>query len=578
MTMWRGETRSRAVFWSVSLLLLAGIAVQAFATLTWGNDDAYISYRFARNAAEGHGLVFNPGERVEGYTNLLYVLCVIPAFWLGLDGQVYFFSLFLNAVFIIAALAVFWREARRSLPGAWATAVCFLFALCPFVWQACADGLETPLVVLVQVSIWALVRRLEEGGGKRAYWGLALCVAVSMLTRADGFIAPGVAVVYLILKGRWRNALWLGGWSALVLGAYIAFRLQYYGYPLPNTYYAKVSGELSQRMAYGWNQLRDAGLHGFAPYLAAFGVTTVLLMWKAAKHLRPLWRILAWTGEQAVLFLYRQRHHIGSLLEMAEAACSTVRRLLRHLRSPGPRTEVSRALFSYEVFAAWCWLAYWHYIGGDFMGIRFLLFLFPLGAFHLAVRLSSHIRKTAWIALVLAPVVLWQWVPLATDNHFRYGFQKYDAWKETGEFLAREYPGKTVAVDAAGKMPYFSGLYAMDMLGLNDVHIAHKEIRNYRYSGHNKWDADYILERHPDLIAGFVQYDLNLQYDLTEERYAGHGYRMAWLVDLRRADPGRVDVRGMPREALKEYINQEFLKKGHFLMGVLERQEQTHAN
>jgi hypothetical protein len=45
-----------------------------------GSDDAYISYRYARNLSRGLGLVFNPGEKVEGYSNLLYVLLVSPAF------------------------------------------------------------------------------------------------------------------------------------------------------------------------------------------------------------------------------------------------------------------------------------------------------------------------------------------------------------------------------------------------------------------------------------------------------------------------------------------------------------------
>ena len=48
-------------------------------------DDAMISMRYARNLAEGHGLVFNPGERVEGYTNFLWVLLAAVAIKLGLD-------------------------------------------------------------------------------------------------------------------------------------------------------------------------------------------------------------------------------------------------------------------------------------------------------------------------------------------------------------------------------------------------------------------------------------------------------------------------------------------------------------
>ena len=50
----------------------------------WLTDDAFISFRYARNLLEGHGLVFNPGERVEGYTNFLWVL-ELAALW-GLFG------------------------------------------------------------------------------------------------------------------------------------------------------------------------------------------------------------------------------------------------------------------------------------------------------------------------------------------------------------------------------------------------------------------------------------------------------------------------------------------------------------
>ncbi|MCY3959730.1 MAG: hypothetical protein OXG65_15775, partial [Chloroflexi bacterium] len=45
------------------------------ASVTWFiSDDAFISFRYVRNLLEGHGLVFNPGEYVEGYTNFLWVL------------------------------------------------------------------------------------------------------------------------------------------------------------------------------------------------------------------------------------------------------------------------------------------------------------------------------------------------------------------------------------------------------------------------------------------------------------------------------------------------------------------------
>src|SRR5208282_4503087 len=74
---------------------------------SWGDDDAYISYRYARNLAEGKGLVFNPGEHVEAYSNFLYVLLTAPAFWVTNNDGIYFYSIALNLVFAAAAFLFF---------------------------------------------------------------------------------------------------------------------------------------------------------------------------------------------------------------------------------------------------------------------------------------------------------------------------------------------------------------------------------------------------------------------------------------------------------------------------------------
>jgi hypothetical protein len=64
------------------LQILAGVSFpEHLSSSEWGLDNAYISYRYAENLVRGEGLVFNHGERVEGYSNFLYVLAVAPAFW-----------------------------------------------------------------------------------------------------------------------------------------------------------------------------------------------------------------------------------------------------------------------------------------------------------------------------------------------------------------------------------------------------------------------------------------------------------------------------------------------------------------
>jgi arabinofuranosyltransferase len=65
------------------LLLALGLFIAESSQLRPQIDDAFISYRYARNLVEGHGLVFNIGEYVEGYTNLLWTLLVAAAMSLG---------------------------------------------------------------------------------------------------------------------------------------------------------------------------------------------------------------------------------------------------------------------------------------------------------------------------------------------------------------------------------------------------------------------------------------------------------------------------------------------------------------
>src|SRR5262249_53479206 len=72
---------------ALAAALLAALALLVAHSLYYWflTDDAYISFRYARNLADGYGLVFNPGfERVEGYSNLLWVLLLAGAHACGL--------------------------------------------------------------------------------------------------------------------------------------------------------------------------------------------------------------------------------------------------------------------------------------------------------------------------------------------------------------------------------------------------------------------------------------------------------------------------------------------------------------
>ena len=227
------------------LLALAAVLAGGAAAVAraWIADDAYISFRYARNLVEGLGLVFNPAERVEGYTNFLWTLWI--ALGLGAGADAASFATW-SGVASYAALLVL--LARRSVAqGAGQRAVPPVAALgcaaTPCLWDFATGGLETALFCLL--SMLGLLRvRAAAGRGLMACVGAGLLLGLCVLTRPDGAVFVLPAVAYLAgLGGRvgsgWRSALALLGGVALPVLPHLAFRLSYYGELVPNTFYAK---------------------------------------------------------------------------------------------------------------------------------------------------------------------------------------------------------------------------------------------------------------------------------------------------------------------------------------------------
>jgi arabinofuranosyltransferase len=483
-----------------------------------GSDDAFISFRYARNLVAGHGLVFNPGERVEGYTNLLYVLLMAPAAWLASPDRLLPIAIALNLIFAATAVLQLFAFTRERQGGPQAGMAALALALCPSLWVAVASGLETPLVLALQVAIWVTVERAAEGReGRRHAVALAVLAVLSCLVRADGFIAPALASVYLAVRGRLRGALLMGGTTAATFAALAAWRLSYYGFPLPNTYYAKVAGSLPERI--------EAAL----PLLSRVIFTTGMLLPAVALMLGVL---------------------------------ALARRVSRE------REPLSSAL-SFPVLFAPAWAGYWIYVGGDVFYERFLLILFPMGTYVLLDLLRTVRRPMAVAAVVI--VVLLQLVQTENDPRFRYQPERYDRWVLLGRHLASHHPDATLAVDAAGKVPYFSGLPAIDMLGLTDAHIAHVEPPPGRelIIGHSKQDNAYVLGRRPGLIATWIETDLDMKWGLMRPVYEGAGYRLRYLLNTEQGalEPNLLDVSGWPDEEITSRISRGY---GY---GVLERRD-----
>ena len=218
------------------------------------SDDAMISMRYARNLVGGHGLVWNVGERVEGYTNFGWtVLLAIPHLLHLPDGVTGLFVLAMSLV-IAAATLPFLARLVLALGGTHVAVVgtlaAFIVSRAIFVWST--SGLETGLLALLVVI--AAVRVIDESRANDPRMTTALVMIAIAIVRADGLVLSVLLLgCGLVLHDDRRRWLRFCAAALVIPLAYHLARFGYYHELLPNTARLKVthwSGRLQAGVDY----------------------------------------------------------------------------------------------------------------------------------------------------------------------------------------------------------------------------------------------------------------------------------------------------------------------------------------
>ncbi|MBI4703492.1 MAG: hypothetical protein HY744_20470 [Deltaproteobacteria bacterium] len=269
----------------LGLLLPAAIALgHMWRVRAYTVDDAFISFRYARNLARGLGLVYNPGERVEGYTNFLWTLLLSGGIKLGLDPEP--LAKELGAIAAIGAMALTYALAARLRPlGAVPCVATWLLASTGAFAGYAVFGMEAPLFTCLVLGGTLLFHREEDRGARFPWSGLVF--ALAGLTRPEAPLYLGVLMLalgglrLLFVPRRMfeprnvlRAALFLGP-----LGAHLCWRRWYYGAWLPNTFVAK-TGDLDQQIRGGWQYLSDYLTHAGPVLYLALGGLAAGLVWR----------------------------------------------------------------------------------------------------------------------------------------------------------------------------------------------------------------------------------------------------------------------------------------------------------
>ncbi len=463
----RSEIYSKVVFF----LLICLCAVCAW-SLRFLQDDAFISFRYASNLVGGHGLVFNPGEWVEGYSNFLWTLILAAVMWCGAEPE--FAAQVLGIVFYVAHLLVLARFGLElSLSRISILCVVAIVGLNYSFAAYATGGLETSLhAFLITCVARHCVRFLNPKKDKEEDRNLLLIgvfSSLALLARMDSavFLFPLVGSVALRVAQR---PLWLRKISMLVilpiasLVIWSLWRHWVYGEWLPNTFYVKLASHTS------W--VRGISFLGlfFSSYLLYLPVILLLGF---------------------CLLRYRNLHSPSLLGSVA-------------------------MLFGALIL----WLGYVVYAGGDFMEFRILVPSIPLMAlllFLVAEWLTfSQVLKIA-LTLSVAIGSLHHASTFAererSENVLSIALlssqvaDEESGWRSVGIDLGQLFAGQSspiIAVTAAGALPYYSGLEAIDMFGLTDAWVARHGTVIGSTPGHQRFvSMDYLTERRVQLVIPF---------------------------------------------------------------------------
>lgn len=222
------------------LLLLSALLV---AGASWTCDDAFITYRVVDNALSGHGLRWNADERVQAFTHPLWLLLLVAGTYVS--HNVVAASTALGVLFSVTTLGTIIRGHARTVAQA------LLAVLLFFASKACLDyttsGLEN---ALSHACLALLLRELlrtdgrAPGAARAAGWSALLA-----LNRLDLSLLAAPALLWLWLsswrreprrlKSAWRATGAMAAGMAPLL-AWLIFSVVYYGFPFPNTAYAKL--------------------------------------------------------------------------------------------------------------------------------------------------------------------------------------------------------------------------------------------------------------------------------------------------------------------------------------------------
>ncbi len=562
----RDSVRELAIRLVLSFVVVSALALYAywlFDRPAVGIDDANIFFVYAKNLSQGHGLVFNVGgERVEGFTSLVWVLVISFLYTMTTDFEAVLLAV--NIILVTIALtmmsdsvdsAALPTRRPRTLPSVLSLTGVAMVVMSPsfIIWTTISLMDEGVWCFLVVAATVLLLKLADDPSYSPA---LSAVVALMLLTRPEAMlwclICVGLAWIVLRLE---RNQGRQTGNPAgpaitygVVLAALTGFRLIYFGVPLPNTYYAKVSPLLTYNIRQGLDYLVRYIESGVLVQLGLVATVVALVI-----------------AVRGALRFSEGDEKVGSTgrLQLALVAIMTA-------------TSLATPVL----------------VGGDhFVGFRFLQPAYPLFVLTLCMvaraidtrELARRVSPVASVTVAVIVLVLLHsgqrvsWSNAVRTLPILHEFKIAESGRVIGGLMTRVFSEldtlPSVGLVTVGGITYAYSGPVVDLMGLNSPVIGRSPGNRIGLKGHTAFNSDAFFEIAPDLVwdeawASRCCEDINACYSandfswldemlhglLHDNRFAAqYSYAQVGLRD----DPRGLCVRGFYRHDLLERVRGE---------------------
>lgn len=449
-------------------------------------DDPFITFRYGKNLALGHGLVWNPGEApVEGYTSTLWVL--LGALSVKLNIFPILTAKLLGVLSAVTGLGVIIFGLKKHLPSLIDRAsIALLFASSFEIVFYSVSAMENIVFMLITLLLYPLLSRDQEQKSLFAPVLAAFAAGTGCWIRPEAHALAVLLAGYFFLEERSKPLLkqkrfWVFTLlTALIVVPLDLWRIFYYGDFFPNTYYAKHTGGTFL------NTFFEAAKYlseRFSPYF----IFALLFCLYAVRNLKD--RLTCFfTVLFTVYFCYVLK--VGGDDHAAFAGARLMLPVIPILMIYSVRAV--RSFVPGKVQAVFC--------------ITCMVLFFQLSE----LTVYFHAYKTRVNRVTTLSEISFNKILSDAGNYWDY-LNRPEISPMSKFFIAHTPRGEAIAIPWAGLAPYETGLKVIDLLGLNDRHIARQPKKQRGVDV--KFDMEYVLAQKPY----FVCENLNLgRYSMKE--------------------------------------------------------------